>query len=115
MNLTIELTDAQANAWIKQYGSRTQGKWEHDSHGFNLDGVRIAVRDAIIAARPEPIKVWDKVLFANRHPRIVHAFGLDARGGRWMAVSEEYSGTVYVVYPHDDYTMANGQPIQWPA
>lgn len=110
MKLTIELTEGQANAWEKAYTWRAS--WQPTNA---CDQVAAIVSRAIFEGRPQPIKVWDKVLFARRHPRIVHGFGLDRHGRRWMAVSDEYGDSVYVVYPHADYTMANGSEIQWPA
>jgi hypothetical protein len=100
VKVTVELTDEQAD----RFGNGN----------YYCDAQRL-LGDAIVSARPKPLKVGDKVyaLMGSTWWYTVIAIGTAPDGQRWLVGQSRDEGSVISLNPHK-ICSADGSPIVWP-
>jgi hypothetical protein len=107
MKITVELTDEQADELHRC--------WKYlPSDGLVMTAALRVIRDAIVAARPKPLKVGDTVLSQYNGEMTVVALG--RASGRGVGVAAD--GDTITLFSESkynrDWTTADGSPIVWP-
>lgn len=108
MKVTVDLTDEQADAVIYEWPRRAQ-----DPTAAYHQATAV-LRDAIVAARPQPLKVGDEVRYGGYVYKVT-AVIQSAYSLRWFLIAERFDidGPLFLKQT-DSFYMADGSPIVWP-
>lgn len=113
MKVHLEVTDKQAETWLLRWYTGGLPDWCDGPY----DELACALANAIVAARPKPLKVGDKLSVIGMDDSIVLAIQCGSKG--MLALCEFPSGTPFVLRVRDtgegsSWKMADGSQIVWP-
>lgn len=115
MKVTVELTDNQAARWLDA--------WQHwighpTTTESSYDQAATALASGIVAARPKPLKVGDRVAFKDSQGGVsdeceVVSFGVHG-GEKWMVVAKANGSEPWFARDVHRWVTPLGSPIVWP-